>query len=77
MRETMSALFLLLLMSAVCWFLVFNKSGRYKAGMLYKVDQSQKERKEMYDAAYLAGALVLALVFTTFFFFILIAAIVG
>ena len=79
MRETIITLFLLLLISIVCWFLVFNKSARYKvqrgAWRLYGLES--QEQREVYDALYSAGLLVGALVFTIIFFASLVAAIAG
>ena len=79
MGEIIITLFLLLLMSAVCWFMVFNKSARQKIGRggwrLYQLET--KEQREAYDAIYFAGALVGALVFTIIFFAALVAAIAG
>jgi hypothetical protein len=59
-------LFLLLLMTAACWFLVLSKVFRKKvqrpAWRLYKLNE---EQKGMYDALYLAGFLVAAIALTT------------
>ena len=70
---------MLLLLSAVCWFLVFNKSARYKvqrgAWRLYRLES--QEQREAYDALQFAGVLVGALVFTIIFFASLVAAITG
>lgn len=76
MKEMGPILFLLLLMTAACWFLVFSRAARDKvqksAWRLYKLNQ---EQKEMYDAMYFAGVLVLALAFTIFSAFALVRAI--
>lgn len=78
MRETAPILFLLLLFSAGCWLLVFKRSARQKvqkgAWRFYRLER--QEEKETYDAIYLAGMLVLALVFTILFLVALVASIV-
>jgi ABC-type phosphate transport system permease subunit len=78
MKEAAPILFLLLLFSAGCWLLVLKKSARHKVQKggwrLYGLER--QEQKETYDAAYLAGVLVLALVFSILFFAALIAWIV-
>ena len=78
MKETVPILFLLLLFSAVCWFLVLNKSARLKsqrgAWRLYRLEK--QEQKEAYDAMLFACVLVAALFFTIAFFVVFIAAIV-
>ena len=78
MKEAAPILFLLLLFSGVCWYLVWNKSARHNiqrgAWRLYRLEK--QEQKEAYDAMYLAGALIAALVFTIAFFAALVAAIV-
>jgi ABC-type phosphate transport system permease subunit len=78
MKEVAPILFLLFLFSAGSWLLVFKKSARHKvqkgAWRLYGLER--QEQKETYDAAYLAGMLVLALVFTVLFFVALVASIV-
>lgn len=76
MKEMAPILFLLLIMTTVCWFLVFSRVARHKvqksAWKLYKLNQ---EKREMYDAMYFAGVLVLALALTIFSAFALIRAI--
>ena len=78
MKEAAPVLFLLLLFSAGCWFLVFKKSARHKvqkgAWRFYGLER--QEQKDTYDAVYLAGMLVLALVFSILFFVALVASIV-
>ncbi|MDX6575128.1 MAG: hypothetical protein QOE96_1081 [Blastocatellia bacterium] len=79
MSEAAPILVLLLLFSVACWWLVFKRSARDKfqksAYRLYRLEK--QEQKDAYDAMYLAGALVMALVFTIFFFVALIASIVN
>ncbi len=79
MSEIVPILVLLFLFSAGCWLLVFRRSARDKvqkgAWRLYRLDR--QEQKDAYDAMYFAGVLVLALVFTIFFFVALIASIVN
>lgn len=78
MGEAILTLFLLLLMTAGCWFLVLNRGARDSmqrpASRLYKLNE---EQKELWNAAYFAAVLVLALTFTIFFFVALVAAIKG
>jgi uncharacterized membrane protein YidH (DUF202 family) len=77
MIEKVLFLFLLLVLSAGCWVLVFKKSVRYKfqrgAWRFYRVQR--QEQKDMHDAMYLAGVLILALVLTVFFFAALVVAV--
>ena len=77
MKEAAPILILLLLSSASCWLLVFKKSARQKvqkgAWRVYGLER--QEQKETYDAAYLAGVLVLALVFSILFLVALVTAI--
>jgi hypothetical protein len=77
MKEAAPILFVLLLFSACCWLLVFKKSARQKvqkgASRVYGLER--QEQKETYDAAYLAGVLALALVFSILFFVALVASI--
>jgi ABC-type phosphate transport system permease subunit len=79
MSEIAPILVLLLLVSVFSWWLVFKRSARDKvargAYRLYRLEK--QEQKDAYDAIYLAGALVMALVFTIFFFGALIASIVN
>jgi ABC-type phosphate transport system permease subunit len=77
--EIAPILVLLFLASAFCWWLVLKRAARDKllkgAWRLYRLEK--QEQKDAYDAMYLAGALVMALVFTIFFFAALIASIVN
>ncbi len=79
MGEIAPILFLLLLFSAACWLLVFKRSACDKvqkgAYRLYRLES--QDQKDSYDAMYLAGALVAALVSTIFFFVALVASIVN
>jgi hypothetical protein len=72
-------LVLLLLFSAFCWWLVFKRAARDKllkgAWRLYRLEK--QEQKDAFDAMYLAGALIMALVFTIFFFVALVASIMN
>jgi len=65
MKEMIPIIFLLLLMTSGCWFIVFNKRFRKKAQRpswrLYKLND---EQREMYDAMYFAGFLVAAIAFS-------------
>ena len=67
----------LFILSAVSWFYVLSKRARttyLKPGRdLFKMD---KEQGEMHEAAFLAGALVLAITFSIFFLFFFIMAII-
>ena len=79
MSEIAPILFLLFLFSAVCWLLVFKRSARDKVQKavwrLYRLER--QEQKDANDAMYFAGVLVLALVFTIFFFVALVASLVN
>jgi hypothetical protein len=75
MKEIVLIHLLLLFMTAICWFLVFNEAFRKKvqrpAWRLYKLNP---EQKEMHDAMYFAGVLVAAIAFTIFFVVSLVLA---
>jgi uncharacterized membrane protein YidH (DUF202 family) len=77
MTEKLLILLLLLLFSVGCWVLVIKKSVRYKfqkgAWRFYRLNR--QEQRETHDAMYLAGVLVMALVFSVFFFVALVAAV--
>jgi len=77
MKEAAPILFLLLLFSVGCWVLVFKKSARHKlqkgAWRFYRLER--QDQKEAYDAMYLAGVLVLAMVFSILFFVAVVAAV--
>ncbi|MEP6706317.1 MAG: hypothetical protein ABJC05_02290 [Pyrinomonadaceae bacterium] len=68
--DAIAPILFLLLLSVVCWVLVFKKSAREKmekgAWRLYRL--KSLEQKGGYDAMYLAGVLVMALAFTVAFF---------
>ena len=78
MKEAAPILVLLFLFSAGCWVLVFKRSTRQKmqkgAWRFYGLER--QDQKETYDAVYLAGALILALVFTILFFAALVSLVV-
>ena len=77
MTEIAPILVLLLLASAFCWWLVFKRAAREKilkgVWRFYRLEK--QDEKDAYDAMYLAGALVMALVFTICFFAALAASI--
>lgn len=65
MKEIIPTLFLLLLMTAACWFLAFSTAFRKKVQRpAWRLHKLNEEQKEMYDALYLAGFLVVAIAFT-------------
>ena len=77
MGEMIPILVLFSLMALASWFLVFRKDFRTKVlRSSRKFHTLSQEQQEMYDAAYLAGALVGAIAFTTMFAVALIATIV-
>jgi hypothetical protein len=77
MTEKVLILLALLLVSVGCWVLVLKKSVRYKfqkgEWRFYRLNR--QEQRETHDAMYLAGVLVMALVFSVFFFVALVAAV--
>ena len=76
MSEMIPVLVLIALMSLGSWFVVFRKDFRRKVlRSRPKFRASNPEQQEMYDAAYLAAALVGALAFTIMFAAALIATI--
>jgi hypothetical protein len=74
--EIAPILVLSLLVTAFSWWLVFKRSARDKLTKgLYRLEKP--EQKDAYDAMWLAGALVMALVFTIVFFGALVASFVN
>jgi hypothetical protein len=78
MGETAVALFRVLAITTVCGFLVFSKRARNAlqkpAWRMYKLNN---ENRQIWDAIYLAGVLVLALVFTILLVFMFVLAMQG
>jgi hypothetical protein len=77
MTEKVLILLALLLVSVGCWVLVLKKSVRYKfqKGAWRFYGLNRQEQRETHDAMYLACVLVMALVFSVFFFVALAAAV--
>ena len=69
----MTALIILFVLSAVCWFIVLNPRARERFSKpVREFYRARKDYQDMFEASSFAAALVGAIFFTIFFLFLLV-----